>query len=101
MALNFALIVFSILDFLGAFLLFLAIPSSEFALAIGILLLLKGLWTIFSSVSSGFYFEFLGAIDFLAAIFLVGTYFGALSEVAWIFGLFLLLKAIYTVIRSL
>lgn len=96
-----SLIIISILDFLAAILIFLGSASSIFLLSVAMLLLVKGVWTIFSSISSGFYFEVLGAIDFIAALVLVVIYFGGSAPFFWVIGLILLAKAIYTVLRSI
>lgn len=94
------LIAISIIDFLAAILLVWQIPGN-FTFAIALILLAKGIWSITSSLAAGFYFDFLGIIDFFAAVVLIVVNFGTPVSYAWIIGALLAGKAIYTLLSSI
>jgi hypothetical protein len=98
--LNVPLILISIIDFSGAILHIWPSPGN-FMLAIGLMLLAKGLWSIFSSLSQGFYYDFLGLIDLVAGFILIIINFGTPVSFGWIIGIILGLKAVYTLVSSL
>lgn len=100
MALNLLLVLFSALDLTAAFLLAWPFPGSAMLWA-SILLILKGVYSITTSIGSGFYADFLGGIDLLAGVFLIAMNFGTDISFAWILGVVVAGKAIYTLINSI
>lgn len=94
------LIAISVVDFLAAILLVWNFPGN-FAFAVALIMLAKGIWSITSSLATGFYFDFLGMIDFFAAIVLIVINFGTPVSYAWIIGALVAGKAIYTLLSSI
>ena len=91
---------FSVLDFFGAIFLVWAFPGG-FMLAISLLLLAKGIWSMVSSFAAGFHYDVFGFIDFVAGIILIVVNFGTPIGFAWIVGIILAAKAIYTLLSSI
>ena len=100
MPLNLPLILFSILDFLAAFFLVWAFPGNVM-MWVSILLMLKGVYSITTSMANGFYADFLGGIDLIGGLFLIIINFGTDISFAWILGVIVAGKAIYTLINSI
>lgn len=98
--LNLPLILISIIDFSGAILSIWPSPGN-FMLAIALVLIAKGIWSIFSSLHQGFYYDILGAIDLIAGFVLIIINFGTPVSFGWIVGIILGLKAAYTIVSSL
>lgn len=62
----------------------------------GVVWLIKGIWSFLSGAAEGFFFDVLGILDVLAAIFLGLSYFGiAFGFVVWI-ALLMVLKGIWS-----
>lgn len=97
--LNIPLIILSVVDFAGAILHVWPMPGN-FMIAISIILMVKGAWSIVSSLSHGFYLDFLGGIDFLAGLVLIVVNFGTPLSFGWMLGLVLGLKATYSIFSS-
>lgn len=95
-----SLIAFSVLDFLGAILLVWAFPG-DFMFAVSLLMLGKGIWSILSCVAAGFYYDMFGLLDFVAGIVLLAANFGEVFVLAWVVGVILAIKAIYTLLSSI
>lgn len=91
---------FSVLDFFGAIFLVWAFPGN-FMLAISLLLLAKGIWSMISSLAAGFYYDAFGFLDFVAAIVLLVINFGTPLSFAWVVGIILAAKAAYTLLSSI
>lgn len=97
---NILIILLSIVDFAGAILHVWPIPG-DFMLMISLILVVKGVWSIISSLYYGFYYDLLGLLDFITGLILLIVNFGTPLSFGWIFGLLLGLKATYTLITSL
>lgn len=94
------LIAISLIDFVAAFLLVWSFPGT-FMLVLALVLMSKGIWSIISSVRNGFYFDFLGWVDFAAAVVLLAINSGMAISFAWIVGIIIAVKAVYTLLTSL
>jgi len=57
--------------------------ASSIILTLGIIALLKGLYSVLTAAGAGFFLDVLGWLDLIAALFLFMTYWG------WVFGFFL------------
>jgi hypothetical protein len=70
--------------------------ASGVILTLGVIALLKGLYSVGTAAGAGFYFDVLGWLDLIACIFLFMSYWG------WVFGFFLyagiliVLKGLYS-----
>lgn len=95
-----SLIAISALDFLAAILLVWSFPGS-FMLVVALLLLAKGVWSIISSLSAGFYYDVFGLVDFVAAMLMIIVNFGTPVGFAWIVGAIIAVKAGYTLLTSI
>ena len=95
-----SLIGISVLDFLGAFLLVWSFPGT-FMFVVALLLLIKGIWSMISSLAAGFYYDVFGFVDFAAAMVLLIVNFGTPLGLAWIIGAILAVKAAYTLLTSI
>lgn len=100
MAANPLLGAIGILDFVAAFLLVWSFPGT-FMLVVAILLLTKGVWSILSAARAGFSFDIFGGVDFIAAMALLIINFGTPISFAWLIGVVLAIKAIYTLLSSI
>lgn len=99
MAANPVLGAIGLLDFTAAFLLVWSFPGT-FMLVVSMILLAKGIWSILSSIHSGYGFDAFGALDFFAALVLLVVNFGTPVGFAWLVGVILALKAGYTMLSS-
>lgn len=70
-------------------------------LGFGLILLFKGMWSIYSSFSQGFYFEIMGGIDIIGGIALLLSYYGISYEFFFIIGIFIILKGIISLFMSI
>jgi len=95
-----SLVAISVLDFVGAIFLVWAFPGNVM-LAVSLLLLAKGIWSMVSSVAAGFHYDVFGFVDFAAAIVLLVVNFGTPIGFAWIIGAILAAKAGYTLLSSI
>jgi len=94
------LLAITIIDILAAILFFFPFPG-DFMLTIAILLLGKGIWSMISSLNSGFYYDMFGLLDFLGAIVLLIVNFGTPLGFAWMFGALIGLKAAWATLSSI
>jgi hypothetical protein len=90
----------SIIDFLAAILLFFSL-TGDFTFVISLILLSKGIWSMMSSIASGFYYDLLGFIDFLGAILLLIMNFGTPVSFSWVIGALIAAKAIWATMSSI
>jgi len=94
------LLAVSVIDILAAILLFIPIPG-DFMFAISLALLSKGIWSMMSSLASGFYYDVFGFIDFAAAIILLVVNFGTPIGFAWIIGALIGAKAAWATMSAI
>lgn len=100
MGLNVLLIAISVVDFIAAFLLYWSFPG-DFMVAIAAIVLLKGIYSMTTSMANGFYIDVMGWIDFVAGILLIIINFGTPISFAWIFALLLAGKAGFSIVSSI
>ena len=94
------LTVIGIFDIVASIMMVWPFPGG-FMLIVGLLMLSKSIWSVLSSVSSGFNYDIFGVMDFVGAVVLLMLNFGASIGFAWIIGLIIFLKALYSVYSSL
>jgi len=94
------LIGISVIDFAAAFILIWSFPGT-FMFILGLILISKGIWSIISSLRAGFYFDFMGLIDIVAAVAILIVNLGIPLGFAWIIGIIIAIKATYTLLTSL
>ena len=94
------LTIIGVFDFIAGILLIFPFPGTVM-FAFALLMLTKSIWSILSSVASGFYYDALGLVDFIGAVVLLALNFGAGVGFAWIIGLIIVLKALYSTYSSL
>lgn len=95
-----ALVAISAIDFAAAILLVWHFPGG-IMLAVGLILLAKGIWSAVSSFAEGFYWDMFGFLDFAAALVIIVLNFGTGIGFAWIFGILMAAKATYTLLSSI
>ncbi len=95
-----ALKILAVLDLIGALGLILgaSISGNPFFFWIGIIILAKGLWSVFTSAIAGYFADWMGWTDTVSALILItavqGLFIGILS---WIW-IIMVLKAVYTLL---
>jgi len=94
------LLAITVVDILAAILFFFPFPG-DFMLAVAILLLGKGMWSMISSLNAGFYYDLFGLLDFLGAIVLLVLNFGTPLSFAWMFGALIGFKALWATLSSI
>lgn len=67
---------------------------------IGIVILVKGLWSVFSSFLAKFYFDNLGWIDIVSGTTLMLLFYGKDISFFWIFGIAILVKGLWSILFS-
>lgn len=95
-----SLFAISIVDLLAAVLLFWPFLGT-FMLLVALMMLAKGIWSVTSSASAGFYWDIFGAVDFVAAIVMIIVNFGTPVGFAWVFGSIVGAKAVYALLSSI
>ncbi len=98
------LIVLGVLDIIVGVLLGLATGNpfigSGIIFAFGVIWVLKGLFSLLSSISSGFYFDVMGIMDLFTGVFLLLSTNGI---VFWFFlhlGILMVLKGLYSFVMG-
>lgn len=95
------LVVLGILDIIFGILLGISgmidFAGSFWVMVFGIVAILKGLYSLATAASSGFYFDVLGILDLLAGIFLLLTYGSIFFDFFVYFGIIMILKGLYSV----
>jgi len=66
-----------------------------------IIYILKGVWSMISSIAAGYYFDWMGGLDFIIGITLLLIFSGVTFSFFWIIGLAHILKGIYTLLLSM
>ena len=64
----------------------------------GVIILLKGLWSIVSSAVAHFYFDLFGWIDMVASVLLLIAYFDSPLSFAGFAGIVILLKGLWSIL---
>lgn len=94
------LLAVSVIDILAAVLLFFPLPG-DFMFAVSLALLSKGIWSMMSSLASGFYYDVFGFIDFVGAVLLLIMNFGTPIGFAWMLGAMVAAKAAWATMSSI
>ena len=71
--------------------------ASTFVLWVGILVLLKGIYSYLAAAVNDFWFDILGIIDIIVGILLFVVYFGLVFPFFFWIGLLLILKAFWSI----
>ncbi len=96
------LILLGVLEiFAGAIVYFHYFPIFVVFLWFGAIYIVKGIWSVVSSVAVGNFFDWMGAIDFLVGLTMISIFYGNIFWFFWIIGLAHLLKGTYTIILSI
>ena len=90
----------SVLDMLAGFLMLIQKHFGIALLLLGILMLVKGAYSFFSAVSSGYWLDWMGAVDMVAGISLMLIYAGFSSAVLITIGGIVVAKGAYSLVRS-
>lgn len=85
----------------GALVYFHWFPWHPIFTYMSIFYLLKGIWSIVSSIASGFFYDWMGALDFITGIALMLIFYGTILDFFWIIGVAHILKGLYSLIFSL
>ena len=83
----------------GLLLLLLNVPG-EIMLYLGIIMLLKGVYSVLAGAAAGFYFDFPGMFDAAAGILMMVATTGFFLEFFIYIGLIVLIKGAYSIIIS-
>ncbi len=96
------LAILGFLDLIGGALLGLSglfpYTGSGFVFTIGIIFLIKGLVSYISAAANGFFMDFMGLLDIVAAILLMLTTWGIVVFFFPYIGILLILKGLYSVV---
>ncbi len=96
------LLFISIIEVFAGFLVFFhSFPIHNVFIYLAIFYLLKGIWSIVSSIAYGFFYDWMGALDFIAGIALMLIFYGTIFDFFWIIGVAHILKGLYSLIFSL
>ena len=77
---------------------FVPLTAVGLILAIGVIVVLKGVVSYLMAAGNGFYFDLLGILDVLSGIFLILAFYGtALGFFIW-FGIAMILKALWSIV---
>ncbi|MBI4020227.1 MAG: hypothetical protein HY367_02760 [Candidatus Aenigmarchaeota archaeon] len=94
------LFVLGILDLLAGVILMAAgaFPLTENGLAfmLGAIAIAKGVWSVLTAMAAGFYFDFLGIIDFFVGLFLLLSVWGFYLDFFFYVGIVAILKGLYS-----
>jgi len=98
------LVILGILDIIVGVVLGLATGNpflgSSIVFGFGIIWILKGLFSIFSSMASGFYFDILGVMDLFTGIFLLLATNGIVFGFFLYLGILMVLKGLYSFVMG-
>ncbi|MBL7206749.1 MAG: hypothetical protein ISS36_04085 [Candidatus Aenigmarchaeota archaeon] len=75
--------------------------GSTIILYLGIIILLKALYSLGTAFGAGFYLDFLGILDLIAGILLLIVFYGIFTHFFIYIGILLALKGIYSIIMGL
>ncbi len=86
----------------GLLIIFSSISLFNFAaFYFGVVILVKGVWTVFDSLRKRFYVDILGWIDVVAGFALLLVFFDKSISLLWVFGLLLLGKGLWSILNSM
>ncbi len=96
------LLIFGIFDLLvGVALIlspFVPFEGNGFVFSLGLMAIIKGLYSYLAAAASGFYFDVLGALDLALGLCLVLTVYGMVFDFFLWIGAFMIIKALYTIV---
>ena len=99
------LIVLSLIDLIAGLVLLLcemfSYADSYFVGILGVVIMLKGLWSIATAATSNFYFDIAGMLDVVSGIFIILTTFSIFVHFFVYAGIALILKGAYSMIMGL
>lgn len=75
--------------------------GSAVIITLAILWVLKGIWSILSSVASGFLFDFMGVFDLVSGLFLTLSYFGMAFDFFFYMAAIMLVKGFWSFLIGL
>ena len=78
-----------------------SLAGATMVIILGIIWGLKGLWSILSAASAGFYFDILGVFDLVSGIFLTMSYIGFSFEVFFYMAILMIMKGLYSFIMGI
>jgi hypothetical protein len=93
-------LVLSIIDMLAGFLILIRHRFGLWLILFGIFMLIKGAYSFFTAVSSGYWLDWMGAVDMLAGICLMLIYVGFGPAALITIGGIVIAKAAYSLVRS-
>lgn len=67
----------------------------------GLFSFVKGLWSLYTSIKAGFFFDWMGVIDLIAGICMILTSYGVYYSFFIILGVALVIKGIYSFFGTL
>jgi uncharacterized membrane protein HdeD (DUF308 family) len=97
------LIILGIFDIIMGVFLALSGPMKgiDIILWLGVIVLLKGIYSMLSNFASGFLLDLMGVLDLLCGIFLVMAFYGFYYHFFLYVGILMFLKGLYSVIMGL
>ena len=87
--------------FAGALVFFHSFPFHSIFIYMSIFYLLKGGWSVVSSLAAGYFYDWMGTLDFITGIALLLIFYGTVLNFFWIIGIAHILKGLYSLIFSL
>ena len=92
--------ILSVLDLLAGFLIIIRKDFGFVVLGFGLFMLIKGAYSFFTAVSSGYWLDWMGAVDMLAGICLMLIYVGFGPAALVTIGGIVIAKGAYSLVRS-
>ncbi len=87
--------------FAGAIVFLHWFPVISVFLYLGLIYILKGVWSMTSSIFAGYLYDWMGALDFIAGIAMLLIFGGTIFSFFWIIGVAHVLKGLYTFLVSI
>jgi hypothetical protein len=98
------LFILGILDIIIGALLWVAtgnpFAGSTVVIVLGIIWFFKGIWSVISGASAGFFFDFLGIFDFLAGVFLMLSFMGMSFGFVMYLAILMVIKGLYSLLMG-
>ncbi|MBI2547345.1 MAG: DUF308 domain-containing protein [Candidatus Aenigmarchaeota archaeon] len=93
----------AILDVIsGVLLLFSFVPFVyNILFYLGVIIIVKGAWTVFDSLHKNIYFDGLGWIDIMSGAVMLLLFFGWPISFGWLFGILILVKGLWSVLNAM
>lgn len=99
------IVILGILDVIAGIAVALAqlfhLTGSAFALYLGVIFILKALYSILTALAAGFPFDVLGWLDLIAGIVLMLLYWGFPVSFAFWVGIIMILKGVYSILLGI